>query len=155
MNPTSFVYICQVPNLINYNLSYHHLVTIDSLSIMISTVIDNSFLSVRRMNKHLSCDGFGNLWTSIMSQQESSQFEIGLVVYYSGYFADFRILRKCAYCYTCADTGIHEYAFRLPLAFYISLGHLTLYFYSMLFHTPLVGVNKGTTAICALSLPRD
>ena len=95
-----------------------------------------------------------------MSQQESSQFEIGLVVYYSGYFADFRILRKCAYCYTCPDTAIHQYAFRLPLGFLHqssgSLGHVvTSYFYSMLFHSPLVGVGKGTSAICTLSFPRD
>ena len=35
------------------------------------------------------------------------------------------------------------------------LGHVTSYFYSTLFHSPLVGVDKETLATCTLSFPRE
>ena len=35
------------------------------------------------------------------------------------------------------------------------LGHVASYFYSTLFHSPLVGVDKETLATCTLSFPRE
>jgi hypothetical protein len=35
------------------------------------------------------------------------------------------------------------------------LGHVTSYFYSTLFHSPLVGVDKEALATCTLSFPRE
>ena len=35
------------------------------------------------------------------------------------------------------------------------LGHVTSYFYSTLFHSPLVGLDKETLVTCTLSFPRE
>ena len=35
------------------------------------------------------------------------------------------------------------------------LGHVTSYFHSTLFHSPLVGVDKETLATCTLSFSRE
>ena len=35
------------------------------------------------------------------------------------------------------------------------LGHVTSCFYSTLFHSPLVGVDKETLATCTLTFPRE
>jgi hypothetical protein len=34
-------------------------------------------------------------------------------------------------------------------------GHVTSYFHSTLFHSPLVGVDEETLATCTLSFPRE